>query len=166
MALKNIPQGSEVISSDLNDNFEYLDGRITTVGSSVTTLQSNIASVNSTINSRIDGVDSDIDGLANVTNPTITVLSSSGTINLADNSINRITPSDALTFVLPSVTDNSVFHQILVQVNLTTVKSINVGTTHFFNGKSPELSSVGKYNLMFEFDINNGFWVCGWMRKS
>lgn len=150
----------------MNNNFEYLDDRITTTGSAITTVQSNLASVSSTINSRIDGVDSDIDDLANVTNPTITVLSSSGTINLTDNSINRITPNAAVTFVLPSVTDSSVFHQILVQVNLSTVQSINVGTAHFFNGKSPELSSVGKYNLIFEFDINNGFWVCGWMRKS
>jgi hypothetical protein len=150
----------------INNNFEYLDDRITTTGSAITTVQSNLASVSSTINSRIDGVDEDIEDLAYITNPTITTLSSSGTINIEDNSIDIITPSAAVTFVLPSVTDVSTFHQILVQVNLTTVQSIDVGTEHFFNGKTPELSSVGKYNLVFEFDINNSFWVCGWMRKS
>ena len=60
MALKNIPQGSEVISSDLNDNFEYLDGRITTVGSNITTLQSNIQSLNSTLSSQIEQVQTDV----------------------------------------------------------------------------------------------------------
>lgn len=64
MALKNIPQGSEVISSDLNDNFEYLDGRITTVGSSITTLQSNIQSLNSTLSSQIEQVQTDMENSA------------------------------------------------------------------------------------------------------
>lgn len=98
--------------------------------------------------------------------PDIIQLASSGTINLITNTVNCITPTGAVTFVLPSVNASINFNQILVQVNLTTVKSINVGTTHFFNGKTPNLSTVGKYNLMFEYDKNNDFWVCGWMRKS
>jgi len=166
MTWTRIEYGADITSSALNNNFEALEDMIVDNATNITTLQSSIQSVNTNLNSEINNAKSDIDDLANVTNPTITVLSSSGTINLADNSINRITPSAAVTFVLPIITDSSVFHQILVQVNLTTVQSIDVGTEHFFNDKSPELSSVGKYNLMFEFDINNGFWVCGWMRKS
>jgi len=38
----------------VNDNFEYLDGRINTVGQSITTLQANIQSVNSTLSAQID----------------------------------------------------------------------------------------------------------------
>lgn len=166
MALTRIQYGGDVASGVLNDNFEYLDDRITEVGSSITTIQSNLASVSSTLNGRINETNSDIADLVDVTNPTVNVLSSSGTINLEDNTINTITPSESVTFVLPSITDNDKFHQILVQVNLTTVYSINVGTTHFFNNKSPNLSAIGVYNLVFEYDKANSFWVCGWMRKS
>ena len=166
MALITIQQGSEVVSGTLNDNFTYLDNRITTVGSSISTVQSNLSSVNTTINNRIDGVDSTIDDLADITNPTITTLSSSGIVYLSDNSINTIVPTGAITFVLPAISETNLFHQILIQVTLTTVYSINVGTEHFFNGKSPDLSTTGKYNLVFEYDKNNSVWVCGWMRKS
>ena len=166
MALQEIQYGSLASSELVNDNFEYLDNRITTVGSSITTLQSNLASVNSTINGRIDGVIGDIDDLSNDVYKAINQLAASGTIALDNDSINAITPEGAVTFTLPSVSDNTIFHQILVQVNLTTVYSINVGTTHFFNSKSPDLSTIGKYNLIFEYDKASDAWICGWMRKS
>lgn len=104
--------------------------------------------------------------MASVTNPTITSLASSGTINLTDNSINVITPSGTVTFSLPTITDNTVFHQILVQVNLSTSQTINVGTTHYFNGKAPDFSSTGKYDIIYEYDKLGSYWVCGWMRKT
>ena len=104
--------------------------------------------------------------MASVTNPTITSLASSGTINLTDNSINVITPSGTVTFSLPTITDNTVFHQILVQVNLSTSQTINVGTTHYFNGKAPDISSTGKYDIIYEYDKLGSYWVCGWMRKT
>lgn len=93
-------------------------------------------------------------------------LASSGTINLTTNSINYITPTAAVTFVLPDVSGSDKLNQMLVQVNLSTVYSIDVGTSYYFNGKSPEMSANGLYNLIYEYDKNANVWVVGWMRKS
>ena len=93
-------------------------------------------------------------------------LPSSGTIALTNNSLNAITPTDAVIFTLPVVTDPTILNQILVQIDLSTLYSIDVGTTHFFNGKAPDLSTAGSYNLIYEYDEITGVWVCGWMRKS
>ena len=100
------------------------------------------------------------------TNIYFTQLSSSGTINLATNSLNAITPTDAVTFVLPNVASSTELNQILVQVNLTTVYSIDVGTTYYFNGVAPQMSSVGTYDLIYEYDETTNDWVCGMLRKS
>ena len=63
MALIIIGQGTEVISGDLNDNFEYLDGRINDVGTSLTTVQSNLSTINTNLNNSINGVASDLSDL-------------------------------------------------------------------------------------------------------
>ena len=100
---------------------------------------------------------------------TVNVLSTSGTIALTDNSINTITPTGNVTFTLPTVTDNTVLHQIFVQVNLSTVYSFDLGlgvTPHYFNKKAPDLSSTGVYNLYFEYDKANQYWVGGDLPKG
>lgn len=90
--------------------------------------------------------------------PVIT-LSSIGTIALSDNSINRITPTGSITFSLPQVVDNNIFHQILVQINLTTAHNINLGTNCFLNENIPDLSKAGFYSVIYE---HNGIkWTCG-----
>ena len=97
---------------------------------------------------------------------TINILTSSGNVVLTDNSINSVTPTAAITFTLPTVTDNTVFHQILVQVNMTTVYSITLGTSNFFNKTSPDMSAVGEYNLIYEYDKANQHWVVGCVSKG
>ena len=92
-------------------------------------------------------------------------LSTSGTITLSDNSINKITPSAAVTFSLPSG-NTATFHQILVQINLSTVYTITLGTTYYFNKKAPDLSVVGKYNLLYEYDSALSAWVVGCVSKG
>jgi len=166
MALQEIEYGSICTSSILNDNFEYLDDRISSYASSITTLQSNISSVNSTLNGRINTTNSNLSDLSDAVHQTINQLATSGTIALTIDSVNAITPSQSVTFTLPTVSDNTIFHQILVQLNLTTVYTIDVGTTHYFNGKAPDLSTTGSYDLIYEYDKANNCWVCGWMRKS
>lgn len=96
----------------------------------------------------------------------INVLASSGTIALADNSINTINLAGNVTFTLPAVTDNTVFHQILVQVNLSTAVSIDAGTTYYFNKTAPDMSGAGVYNLVYEYDKANQYWVCGVIGKG
>ena len=97
---------------------------------------------------------------------TINVLPTSGTITLEDNSVNSITPTDTITFTLPTITDNTVFHQILVQVNMTTAVSIDVGTTYYFYKATPDMSEAGVYNLIYEYDKANQYWVCGTLDKG
>lgn len=99
----------------------------------------------------------------------INVLSTSGTIALTDNSVNTITPTGNVTFTLPTVTDNTVLHQIFVQVNLSTVYSFDLGlgaTPHYFNKTAPDMSNAGVYNLIFEYDKANQYWVGGCIAKG
>ena len=163
MPLTPINQGDKVLSKPLQDNFTYLDGRITdsntSINSTINSMQASMASTTANLNNRISAVNSKV-------SINYTQLSPSGTINLTTNSLNTITPTGAVTFVLPDVASSTELNQILVQVNLTTVYSINVGTTHYFNGKSPQMSSIGMYDLIYEYDEKNDYWVVGWMRKS
>lgn len=107
-----------------------------------------------------------IANLTNKVNPVIKTLAGSGTIALDDNSINVIKPTGAVTFVLPTITDKTKFHQILVQVKLSTVYSINVGTTYYFNKKAPDMSTIGYYNLIYEYDKQYASWICGCIIKG
>ncbi|MFI3241764.1 MAG: hypothetical protein R3Y43_04280 [Alphaproteobacteria bacterium] len=93
-----------------------------------------------------------------VINLPITTLATSGTIALSDNSINRISPTATVTFSLPSVTDHTYFHQILVQVTLSSTITLNLGTTVYFGGEAPEFEA-GKYNIIYEHNGTN--WVVG-----
>ena len=95
---------------------------------------------------------------------TITTLASSGTISLVSNSINRMTCTGTTTFSLPASVDNTIFNQILVQLEMSSVQTINLGTTHFFKRTTPDLSAAGNYNILFEYDGTN--WVCGVISKG
>ena len=103
---------------------------------------------------------------ARISNKSLITLATSGTIALTDNSVNTITPSGAVTFTLPTVTDNTTFHQILVQVHLSTVYTITLGTSYYFNKTAPDLSAIGEYNLIFEYDKANQYWVVGCIAKG
>ena len=94
----------------------------------------------------------------------ITTLATSGTINLVDNTFNRIVAEGTVTFVLPTVEDNTTFHEIFIQLSMDTVQTIDLGTTWFFNKKQPDLSSAGYYNLVYEYDGTH--WVVSAINKG
>ena len=96
-------------------------------------------------------------------NENVTTLATSGTIELADNSINRITPTDAVTFNLPTITDNTVFHQILVQMNLTASYTIDLGASTYFSEEAPAFET-GYYDIIYEH--NGSSWVVGAIKKG
>ena len=96
----------------------------------------------------------------------MTALSASGSISLSDNTINKITATGAVTFTLPTITDLTKFHQIFVQLNMSTAQTINLGTTYYFNSVSPDLSVAGTYNLYFEYDNTASHWVVGCISKG
>lgn len=93
-------------------------------------------------------------------------LGTSGSIALTDNNAYKITPTGTVTFTLPSVTDKTKLHQILVQIKLTSTYTINVGTTYYFNKTKPNFSSTGTYNLIYEYDNIDSHWVCGSVSKG
>ena len=99
----------------------------------------------------------------------VITLPTSGTIALSDNSINRITPTGTVTFTLPTVTDNTTFHQILVQAKLTNnvyISAGRIGTTYYFSKEAPTVDTTGLYNMYYEFDNVEQVWVCGVLSKG
>lgn len=139
--LKLAEAGKKNKASDYNDNFSVLENY----------------------------VENSIDDMKTWTTDTvdmpITTLATSGTINLADMSINRISTSGNVTFSLPTVTDNTKFHQILVQLSLsTTSHTITLGTSNYFYKIVPDFSKSGKYDIIYEYDGSN--WVVGAIKKG
>lgn len=105
--------------------------------------------------------------LGNLSDDTdVTELASSGTITLEDGRTYRVTPTGGITFTLPTIADLTRFHRILVQVKLSTVVTIDVGTSHFYNNQEISISEEGLYNLIYEYDNNKNYWVCGLLSKG
>ena len=104
----------------------------------------------------------------NTVDTPITTLAVSGTIALADKTINRIAPTGTVTFTLPNITDNTKYHQILVQMTLASTQEINLapsGTTlKYFFGIVPDFSTTGAYDIIYEHDGSN--WCVGAIRKA
>lgn len=93
-------------------------------------------------------------------------LATSGTVTLSDNSIYTLNASGAVTFSLPSISDTTKFHQIMVQFKMSSVYTLNVGTSHYFYKEAPDLSEAGSYNLVWEYDNVNGYWTFGAVSKD
>lgn len=68
MPLTHIEYGSLASSETMNDNFEYLDDRVTTVANNLvsasTSIYSNLSGLNSSLSGQISSLSSDIDDLA------------------------------------------------------------------------------------------------------
>lgn len=99
---------------------------------------------------------------------TVNTLATSGTVSLTADTVNTITPQGAVTFSLPTITgdDAGKYHQILVQVNMTTVYNIGLGTTYFFDLIEPSISAIGLYDVIYEYDNATNNWVCGAIYKG
>ena len=135
----------------------------------------NKASVyNENFNRMKEYVDTSIEELQEETQNTLSVyqdsvsLTSSGTQELETDRVYSIVPTDDITFTLPTITGEEVnkFHQIMVQVKMDTVYNINFGTTHYFDLEAPDMTNAGNYNIYFEYDCLNNYWVCGAVRKG
>ena len=95
----------------------------------------------------------------------VTVLTGTS-ITLTDNSVNTLTLGGNTTFTLPTVSDVTIFHQILVQLNILIPYTIDLGTTTYFGGTAPDLSVAGNYNLIYEYDNALSTWVVGVIDKD
>lgn len=149
MALTTLVPGDEVSVTPLNSNFQYLDGRITTVNSAVT---SNTLSISSLATS--------VQGLQT---PSLRPLTGTS-VTLYDNSEHTIRVTETTTFTLPAVSDGTKFHQMLVLLDMPTAQTLSLGTDHYFNGYAPDMSLSGKYTLIYEYD--GSAWVVGALFKA
>ena len=103
--------------------------------------------------------------IENVKNPKVIQLT--GTIpTLTDNARHAITITGDTTFTLPTVTDNTIFHQMLVEMSMPTVRTIQWGTDVYFWGEAPDLTNTGSYTVIYEYDLNDLTWVVGALYKS
>ena len=89
--------------------------------------------------------------------------STSGTVTLADNTIYSGTMTDAITFVLPTVTDATKYHQIKAMLYLPVV-TIDWGTTHYIGGEAPDISEAGQYMIYFDYVPALSAWAVGCMK--
>lgn len=97
--------------------------------------------------------------------PITTMAAASGTISLNDNTIYNIIPVANITFSLPTISNNNYYHQILIQLDLSTVYQLNLGTTYYFNGTEPSFVS-GHYDIIYSYDRSLNRWVCGAIYKG
>lgn len=111
---------------------------------------------------------SDIDTALGLYRPTIQMVvpaSTSGNIALTDDTGYYITITGNTTFVLPAVTDLTRLHKIFVQLQKGS-QTVSLGAIRYFNNLSPDLSTAGLYNIMYEYDNTVGVWVAGVIYKG
>lgn len=87
----------------------------------------------------------------------VNILPTGGTIKLEDNSINTIVVNGDVIFELPEIADNTIFHEILVQVSMPDLFSFSLGTNNYLTSESPDMSQIGLYNILFEYHDDTWF---------
>lgn len=101
-----------------------------------------------------------------ISQPVVSLSLDNNNVILSDNTINKINIDDTAIFILPSISDLTKFHQILVQINMENAQSIDVGTSYYFNEIQPNMSTAGTYNLIYEYDNIAEHWICGCLKKE
>ncbi len=97
---------------------------------------------------------------------TVNDIAGHATIRLEIDSVNALYMDRNVAFLLPTPDDEGVFHEILVQLVMPTVFSIDLGTTLFLNEEEPDLSKPGEYDLIYEYDVMYQTWSCGVIKKN
>lgn len=92
-----------------------------------------------------------------------TLPSAGGNINLVSGGIYRGVVSQNTNFILPQVTDNSLFNQIIIQLQVVGAPTINWGTAAYFSGEPS--ANEGFSNVVYEYDALMGQWVVGQIEK-
>ena len=163
-----IKGGAEARSTVLNDNFTYLNAKVEQTNNNLATTQSNVQStINTTLSIYQDVVSPKSSFDTDATDVT------SGNCYIKANSTVAFTPTGDVTFVLPTITDNTKYYQILVQVNIgegatsyVTTDDARLGTENYFNDIEPVFSKEGMYDIYYEYDNSGSKWVCGSIYKG
>ena len=87
----------------------------------------------------------------------------SGSIELAAGGIYKGALTGNTTFVLPQLTDNSLFAQITIQLQITGDITVDWGT-NLYLGAEPTVSE-GSYNVFYEYDALEEKWAVGSLTK-
>lgn len=87
----------------------------------------------------------------------------SGSIELAAGGIYKGVLTGNTTFVLPQLTDNSLFAQITIQLQITGDITVDWGT-NLYLGAEPTVSE-GSYNVFYEYDALEEKWAVGSLTK-
>ena len=95
--------------------------------------------------------------------PVIGIPATSGAVTLADNTVYSGTMAGEMTFVLPTVTDATQYHQIKAMLYLPVV-TINWGTTHYIGGEAPDVSEAGQYMIYWDYVPALSAWAVGAMK--
>ena len=88
------------------------------------------------------------------------------TLEIESNKVYNITPEEDIAFTLPTITETGNYYQILVQLNMPTVYTIDLGTTYCFNGIEPDLSMTGNYDIIYTYDNAVAKWCVGAIFKG
>ena len=101
--------------------------------------------------------------VSNYSFPIQTISQTSGTVNLTTNKVYRMNLSGTTTFSIARPSNTGIYNQIKVMLNVTTVSTINWGTSYFYNGTAPDVSATGQYAIYYDWDAPSSRWVCGGM---
>lgn len=95
-------------------------------------------------------------------------LATTGSIQLIDNTVNKVILTGSATLLSPIINPNDhILHQCLVQLYKPDI-AYNVAFTavkYFGSSSAPDISSVGYYNIYYEYDAIQNAWVIGVIRK-
>ena len=101
--------------------------------------------------------------VSNYSFPIQTISQTSGTVSLTTNKVYRMNLSGTTTFSITTPSNTGIYNQIKIMLNVTTVATINWGTSYFYNGTAPDVSATGQYAIYYDWDAPSSRWVCGGM---
>lgn len=178
-----VTAGDNISASDITDLPDYLAANVVLKNTAITsaTKCKITYDVKGLVTSGADLLDSDIptlaiskiSGLQSALDskmsqiPVNVPATRTGSVSLHDNAINAVIAEGAISFSLPSVTDNTIIHQMVVQLQKPTAAwNVSLGTTVYFGSASaPDFTTSGDWNIYYEYDANHRVWVVGAIKK-
>lgn len=97
--------------------------------------------------------------------PLVNIGLAHGSVSLTNNAEHKIIANGNVTFSLPTGSSTT-FGEILVELYMASVYTINLGATVYFNGIAPDMSSAGYYTIIYEYDSIRDEWVVGALKKA
>lgn len=96
---------------------------------------------------------------------TINKLDYAETINLEVNKMYSLISEGNVNFVLPTAPSDKL-SKIFIQLKISAIGTINLGTNKYFGKQAPDLSVIGLYNITYEYDVNDKVWIVGAIAKG